>query len=196
MPSNHLILWCPLLLPPSVSPSIRAFSNESALCIRWPKYWSFSTRPSNVNIGVHVSFQIMVFMFYRYIPRNGVAGACGSSIFMFLRNLCLVFHSGCTNLHSHHQCTKIPFCPHLHQYVLFIVFLQYPFLQLWSDISSWFCSSLMISNVEHLYTLCPFWKSVCLLWKNVYSDLLLIFKYQVVCFFDIELYDLFITFGY
>ena len=42
MPSNHLILCHPLLLLPSVFPSIRVFSNESALCIRWPKYWSFS----------------------------------------------------------------------------------------------------------------------------------------------------------
>ena len=48
MPSNHLILCCPLLLPPSIFPSIRVFSNESALHIRWPKYWSFSfsIRPS------------------------------------------------------------------------------------------------------------------------------------------------------
>ena len=42
MPSNHLILSCPLLLLPSISPRIRVFSNESALLIRWPKYWSFS----------------------------------------------------------------------------------------------------------------------------------------------------------
>ena len=49
MPSNHLILCCPLLLLPSIFPSIRVFSNESALCIRWPKYWSFSLNisPSN-----------------------------------------------------------------------------------------------------------------------------------------------------
>ena len=49
MPSNHLILCCPLLLLPSIFPSIGAFSNESAFCIRWPKYWSFSFRisPSN-----------------------------------------------------------------------------------------------------------------------------------------------------
>ena len=42
MPSNHLILCCPLLLLPSFFPSIRVFSNESAICIRWPMYWSFS----------------------------------------------------------------------------------------------------------------------------------------------------------
>ena len=42
VPSNHLILYCPLLLLPSIFPSIRAFSDESVLCIRWPKYWSFS----------------------------------------------------------------------------------------------------------------------------------------------------------
>ena len=49
MPSNHLIFFCPLLLLPSVFPSIRVFSNESVLCIRWPKYWSFrfSISPSN-----------------------------------------------------------------------------------------------------------------------------------------------------
>ena len=42
MPSNHLILCCPLLLPPSIFPTIRVFSNEPVLCIRWTKYWSFS----------------------------------------------------------------------------------------------------------------------------------------------------------
>ena len=49
MPSNHLILCHPLLLPPSIFPSIRVFSNESVLHIRWPKYWSFSfsIHPSN-----------------------------------------------------------------------------------------------------------------------------------------------------
>ena len=47
MPSNHLILYCPLLLPPSFFPSIKVFSNDSVLCIRWPKYWSFSFSPSN-----------------------------------------------------------------------------------------------------------------------------------------------------
>ena len=59
MPSNHLILCHPLLLPPSVSPSIRVFSNESVLHIRWPKYWSFSfsIRPSSEYSGL-ISFKI------------------------------------------------------------------------------------------------------------------------------------------
>ena len=58
-PSNHVILCRPLLLPPSISPSIRVFSNESALCIRWPKYWSFSFSigPSNEHPGL-ISFRI------------------------------------------------------------------------------------------------------------------------------------------
>ena len=53
MPSNHLILCHPLLLLPSIFPSIRVFSNESVLCIRWPKYWSFSfsISPSNEYSG-------------------------------------------------------------------------------------------------------------------------------------------------
>ena len=51
MPSNHLTL-CRPLFPPSVFPSIRVFSNESALCIRWPKYWSFSISPSNEYSGL------------------------------------------------------------------------------------------------------------------------------------------------
>ena len=50
MPSNHFILWHPLLLMPSIFPSIRVFSNESVLRIRWPKYWSFGFRISHMNI--------------------------------------------------------------------------------------------------------------------------------------------------
>ena len=59
MPSNYLILCCPLLLPPSIFPSIRVFSNESILCIRWPKFWSFnfSISPSNEFSGL-ISFRM------------------------------------------------------------------------------------------------------------------------------------------
>ena len=64
MPSNHLILCCPLLLLPSIFPSIRVFSSESALHIRWPKYWgfSFSISPSNEYSGL-ISFRIDWFDF-------------------------------------------------------------------------------------------------------------------------------------
>ena len=59
MPSDHLILCCPLLFPPSIFPSIRVFSNESVLRIRWPKHWSFSFRisPSNEYSGL-ISFRM------------------------------------------------------------------------------------------------------------------------------------------
>ena len=57
MPSNHLILCCPLLLLPSNFPSTTVFSNESVLCIRWPKYWSFSISPSN-EYSQLISFRI------------------------------------------------------------------------------------------------------------------------------------------
>ena len=59
VPSNHLILCCPLLLPPSIFPSITVLSNDSALCMRWPKYWSFSfsISPSNEHPGL-ISFRM------------------------------------------------------------------------------------------------------------------------------------------
>ena len=59
MPSSHLILCCPLHLLPPIPPSIRVFSNESTLCMRWPKYWSFSLSisPSNKHPGL-VSFRM------------------------------------------------------------------------------------------------------------------------------------------
>ena len=57
MPSSHLFLYCPLLLLPSLFPSIRVFSNELALGVRWPKYWSFSISPSNEYSGL-ISFRI------------------------------------------------------------------------------------------------------------------------------------------
>ena len=59
MPSKHLILCCPLLLPPSIFSNIRVFSNQSVLCIRWPKYWSiiFNISPSNEYSGL-ISFRM------------------------------------------------------------------------------------------------------------------------------------------
>ena len=82
MPSNHLILCLPLLLLPSIFPNIRVFSNESALCIRWPKYWSFSFNisPSNEHPGL-ISFRM------DWLDLFAAQGTLVNRIFMFLKPL-------------------------------------------------------------------------------------------------------------
>ena len=127
-----------------------------------------------MNIGVQLSVWVPVFNFWGYTPGSGIAGSYGSSIFNVLRNLHIVFHSSCPSLHFHQQ-FMVPFSPNPHYKITLLISCPFDNRHLtgvrWDLIVFLICIPVML----YVFS-CICWPYVCLLWKNVYSDPLNIFK--------------------
>ena len=147
---------------------------------------------------VHISLPDTDFASFRYIPKSGISGSYRSSIFNFLRNLQSVFHNSGTKLHSHQQCTRVPFLPHSCQHLLFLTYISFDnsHSNRYEVISH---HSFDLHFPDNYWRWAPFYLSVghlYIFFGKISIHVLCPFLNQIICFLPIELQEFLIYFRY